>query len=1072
MKKIYVLGAAALLAVSTMQAEKGTIFLYAPDYMQVMGLSPNGKWAAGTLGDGSTVTRGALWNLTTGEITYLSTNDESIAYDVNDEGTVVGAYTDYTVTENGAPVLVPGMYKDGKWSHFDNSTLPGVSISGGEAMSISNDGSVAVGGLYINGKYRPVKWVDGKLSIAFDSEEGCAYTVTEDGTMAAGWSWEQGIMWNEEEQKNDTIDNRAIAYWDENDEKHILSDVPTYLDAGQKFSPDKSKLLCWTFGNQFVYDIPTGERTILPWYSEDAYNIGMFYVSNDGLVLGYEEDQNMMTGNLVTYAYVYDEGETYKMTDWLAEKKGVTVDESDMLLAMGMDMSNDGKVIGVMTYKLQNGVNIGVHSSVVIMMDQEVTYAVPVALSGAKLKGLNDVSLAWKEPLANAGNVLGYNVYRNGTKITPDPIGDMTYCDEVSSEGTYTYTVTAVYEGDADFIESAQSEPCVVEVKADEISRVRGLDGRVKGYNDMQLRWSTPSSNLPEATYFDNTEVISAFGGGQVSFEAAIRIDDYARNYAEDYKIVQVAFMPWNANAHYEIHIYENDVLKYTQPVSDEGLVYHEMNTIDLTTPYTMNAVAKTYVVIAVDASELSVDAYDAIGINYGVCTDGYSDLVRQMTEASFYSLNTTAIEAGITGGMPVSWAISAILGKEEADGSINTDCDKIVAYDVYRDGTLLESVTTTNYLDQQLAEGKYQYGVAVRYADGKESEQESITIDMEPNKDALTKVTNVEVLGEPSFVSATWNAPVNNDENFLTYSSNVPGDPVGASSGSELVEITVAADFTYDRLDWYEGYQISAVRFYPIAEAIFMVVLEENGEDVAIAPVGEMGAADGYNLNQWNTIMLDGPVSIVPGYTYRLKIICSEVDPSVMPISLDDGISIPGVSDLFSSDYSTFESITYNGLSGNWMMGIVVNNGSDEPMAVDGYNVLLDGTQVNTELVTETSFRGNVDYKEGDTHRIKINVVYPVAGEVEGDNVYFEVAPAAVECVTVDRVKVFPNPATSYIRVQGDVTKVELYDMQGRLVATTAAAELDVTALPTGTYLLKAYMGDNEETVKVSVVR
>lgn len=1073
MKKIYVLSAAMLLAASAVQAEKGAIVLYGPDYLQVMAVSPNGKWAAGTLGDGTTTMRGALWNLTTGEVTYLSGSDESIAYDVNDLGMVAGAYTDYTLTGNGAPVVVAGVYKDGVWTYLDNSSEPGASLNGGEAMSISNDGRVVVGGQYIDGNYRPVKWVDGKLDIAYETTAGCAYTVSEDGTLVAGWSEETVIDWNEEEQENDTITNRAIVYWDENDEKHILSDRPTYLDAGQKFSPDKSKLLCGTFGNSFIYDMQSGERTILPWHSENAYNTGMFYVGNDGLVLGYEEDQDVMTGALDAYAYVYDQGLTYKMVDWLAEKKDVIIDTNSILLARGMDMSADGKVFGVMTYKLQNGINMGIRSSVIIMLDQEITYAVPVALSGVKLKGLNSVSLTWKEPLANAGNALGYNVYRDGTKITPDPIGDMMYRDAVQEEGTYTYTVTAVYEGEnGDFVESEKSEPCEIKVVAEEISPVRGLEGRVKGYNDMQLRWDVPSSNLPEATYFDNTDVISAFGGGQVSFEAAIRIDDYARNYAEDYKIVQVAFMPWNANAHYEIHIYENDVLKYTQPISDEGLVYHEMNTIDLTTPYTMNAVAKTYVVIAVDASELPVDAYDAIGINYGVCTDGYSDLVRQMIEPDFYSLNESANEAGIAGGMPVSWAISAILGKEDAQGNINTDCDKIVAYDVYRDGELLESVTTTSYLDKQLAEGEYVYGVSVRYADDSEADQQTVTLAMEPNKDALTKVTNVNVLGEPAFVNATWSAPMNNDENFLTYASDIPGNPVSASSGDDLVELTVAADFTYDRIDWFVDYQISAIRFYPVAEAIFTIVLEENGEDVSIASVGEMGAADGYNLNQWNTVMLEEPVTIVPGYTYRVKVICSEVDPSVMPISLDNGFGIPGVSDLYSSDYSSFQSVTYSDLSGNWMIGMVVNNGSNEPMAVEGYNVLLDGTQVNTELVTETSFRGNVDYKEGDTHRIKINVVYPAVGEVEGDNVYFEVAPAAVESVTVDRVKVFPNPATSYIRVQGDVTKVELYDMQGRLVATTAAAELDVTGLPTGTYLLKAYMDDNEETVKVNIVR
>lgn len=1069
MKKLYVLCAAALLAASSAQAEKGTIFLYGPESFQAIAVSPNGKWACGTVGDGTTIMRGLLWNLATGEYTYLSGSDESLAYDVNDLGMVAGSFTDYSQTDNGAPVAVPGIYQNGEWTALDVTSVEGMAVSGGTAMSISNDGKVVVGANYVNGKYRPVKWVDGMVDAVLPSEEGCAYTVSEDGTMVGGWSMETLVN-----DKGATVNNRAAVYWDENNEKHITDNNVSYLHAVQKISPDKTKMLCTAFGHSFIYEVASGEKTLLPYYDEqNAYNQSFYYISNEGLVMGGETTQDMMTGATNFYGYIYENGEVYDMTDWLAAKN-VIIDESQISIANGMDMDADHNTIVAMAYKYNNGIMTGAFTSVAILMDREITYAEPVALKAVKLKGVNRVSLTWNEPIINAGNALGYNVYRNDVKITADPIGEREYADAVE-DGEYTYAVTAVYEGETgELVESEKSEPVTVQVAPDALSTVGDLMARTMGYNDLLLRWKEPASNLPAATYFDNTATISAFGGGNVSFEIAIRIDEYARNYAEDYKIAQVSFMPWAQQAHFEIRIYENDEVVYTQPVSDEGLVYTEMNAINLTTPYTLNPNAKTYVAIAVDASQLSANEVAVVGINYGPCTDGYSDLLRQAIEPEFYSLNESAIAQGITGGMPVSWALSAILAPVDESGTPDLSLDVIEGYDVYRNDALLTSLNAdaTQYIDAKLATGTYNYGVAVRYADGKVSDKETLTVEMEPNVNALTKVTNVTVNSEASFVDAKWSAPLNNDETFLTYSNDVPGDPVSASSGTDLVELTVAADFTYDFIEFYEGYTINGIRFYPIGEAIFTVVLEVNGEDVDVVSVGEMGAADGYSLNQWNTVALNEPVQIEKGYTYRVKIICSEVDPTLMPISLDSGVGYAGVSDLYSSDYTNFQSITYNSLSGNWMLGMVVNNGSTEPLDVEGYNVTLDGEQVNTELVTDTTYHQAVNYQEGSTHRIRIDVVYPDHGTVNGDNVYFEVAPAAVESIAIDRVKVYPNPATSYIRIEGAVDSADLYDLSGRTVATTTTAELDVTSLPVGTYLLKVKSAGTEETVKVVIVR
>lgn len=57
--------------------------------------------------------------------------------------------------------------------------------------------------------------------------------------------------------------------------------------------------------------------------------------------------------------------------------------------------------------------------------------------------------------------VVGFNVYRDGTKITATPIGEVSFTDSVPDYGDYSYSVTAVFE---DGTESAKSEALAVNV--------------------------------------------------------------------------------------------------------------------------------------------------------------------------------------------------------------------------------------------------------------------------------------------------------------------------------------------------------------------------------------------------------------------------------------------------------------------------------------------------------------------------------------------------------------------------------------------------------------------------------
>ena len=207
------------------------------------------------------------------------------------------------------------------------------------------------------------------------------------------------------------------------------------------------------------------------------------------------------------------------------------------------------------------------------------------------------------------------------------------------------------------------------------------------------------------------------------------------------------------------------------------------------------------------------------------------------------------------------------------------------------------------------------------------------------------------------------------------------------------------------------------------------------------------------------------------------MKLLCTDVDPTTYPITLDDQVGAMGVSDLYCWNYEgEYSSAMSDGghAKGNWMIGMLVSNDGTELLPVKGYNVLLDGEEA-ASLLTETEFKTEgYNWNDGSTHRIKVNTVYTFDGQdvvKEGKQVIFNVA-AGVDNIELDFVNVYPNPATAYINVEGAVEKLALYDMNGRLVAETAANTIDVTALAAGNYLLTISNNGNVRTVKVLVVR
>ena len=160
-----------------------------------------------------------------------------------------------------------------------------------------------------------------------------------------------------------------------------------------------------------------------------------------------------------------------------------------------------------------------------------------------------------------------------------------------------------------------------------------------------------------------------------------------------------------------------------------------------------------------------------------------------------------------------------------------------------------------------------------------------------------------------------------------------------------------------------------------------------------------------------------------------------------------------------------------YAGISGNWgtQAKLVIKNasiyakatGSDNsacPYAIGGF----ESISIEGSVITQPSNAGIGSYTfySGSTP-------YTMQFIMSGDKPTKEVKimkTLAVEEVDVADLRIYPNPATHYVQVEGAKAgaSIALYSLEGiRLLAAEAneagAVELDLTTLPAGNYVVKA---------------
>lgn len=1020
MKKLNLILGASLFAMGVMAQENNVQILVGPDVKveyQVVNISANGRWACGNVNDGEG--RGFIWDLVTDEITQVAPIGMSApVLDIADDGTLVGLFTTDEATVNGASTESGGYFKDGKWHYLPYCGIPN---------GISDNGKFITGVATINGSYHSAIWtLDGEFKVLGEGYVSGGYDVNNEGTMVCGYAYHP-------KKKNRTPvlmtpDSLLLDY-----------DNVGPFSVARSFSPDGNIVLA----DKVIYNIKEKKFTNIDF--TDVYAYEFFRATNAGNAVGYYST-GMGDGNRA--AYVKD-AKIIDLQEYL-EGMGVNLDGWTLLQCTGI--TADERTFAVNAFDSNS-----IPRPLIIRLDANLTNPSPVALKANHLEGTDVCRLTWKAPLANVEGVKSYNIWRNGEKIANVEATTYAYYDKKMVNGTYEYAISAVYEAK----ESEKSVVANVEIKAFENQMPRFLNAVQTGVRDVRLLWTAPLANRPSLKYGSADDEIVSFGGGNYSFEQAVRLE--ATDLAVYGKhITDVTFYPMSKQNSWTVNFYtaKDTVCFASRKIDDSKFIYGIENTVRLSEPVAIPEGEDIYVGIYVDVTNYG--GYSVLGAIFNKNRAGYSDLIRRAGDKDFMSLYENAM-SDVDGAYeyPITFPIGVCLGDEAS-----LENNEVASYKLYMNDEVLATTEELKYRKNQLPDGEYTFGVAAVYANGAETAPVEAQFTMKPNMDAYKSISSLEMeIMQENSLQISWEAPLDDDETLITYSGENNAGGLAPSENTGYAAMYASA-YNKNKLGNFDGYQITHVRFFPTSDAEFAIALHKDGEEIVWK---ELERGVDYVKNSWNIIKLDEPITVNAASEYMLILDCYDVTPGEAPIGMDNLPPFKGDADLFSDDNGkSFTAVSSSmDKTGNWMIGLILRSAESKALPVTGYNVYVDRKLATEKPITETSFTTNS--LTSAYHQVRVDVVYEGVEEPVQGKVCFIDMSAGIEGTEASVVNVDVT-ATCITVTGGTVTGITLHATDGSLVNRTAGQTIDIAHLDGGVYVLTAVVDGKEMTRKIVI--
>lgn len=282
--------------------------------------------------------------------------------------------------------------------------------------------------------------------------------------------------------------------------------------------------------------------------------------------------------------------------------------------------------------------------------------------------------------------VVGFNIYRNGEKITTKPVDEVKFSDNVPDYGDYTYTVTAVQQ---DGKESAASEPLKVNVPD---TRMLPFEDSFDDWTMHEDMWSTELLDGTQESHWS----IDYYEYGLVDPAATYRWST-TNNYNEALNTRELRTADRaNTVLRFQLRLRnsENVTTDYltVEVTSDGGKTWKEVNTFDNSNG-TFEWTTFQYDLGKYLDSDLFKVRFRAHGANAKWINYWYVDDVKVWTPVwTSAKLNLSSASEGNIANCDVTLTAdngAVVKAKTDASGNINLDKIEEGDYTVYivRDG-------------------------------------------------------------------------------------------------------------------------------------------------------------------------------------------------------------------------------------------------------------------------------------------------------------------------------------------------------------------------------------------------
>ncbi len=346
--------------------------------------------------------------------------------------------------------------------------------------------------------------------------------------------------------------------------------------------------------------------------------------------------------------------------------------------------------------------------------------------------------------------VYGFSVWRDGTKLTPEPVQGICYTDHNLTPGSYDYQVSLTTVTAA---ESEPTEPITVNVDYDNGGQApTNFRASLQDDGSVALSWQAPA--LGEPIYLRWHSGVNYDAGGLPSGGAFF---GGARWYAADLEAYQsltltnVEFFVNQVPEALYVLVYRGRTLMRQQRVA--SLQQYSFNNVRLNEPLSIEAGYDYIVAVYVEHNEITVP----LGYDAGPAREGRGNLYS--TDGSTWSLlsdDDTGIDANWNISIGLSpytnasttaaaeakeqrAALVTMTGSEgkrpvavESDGQTASSVNAFMGYNVYRNRTKLNDaiLSDTSYLDTETGTARYlEYQVAAVYSASGESLSDVVTI-------------------------------------------------------------------------------------------------------------------------------------------------------------------------------------------------------------------------------------------------------------------------------------------------------------------------------------------------------